>query len=171
MPTLPTQPKFLFVTSIGVGKKSHANLPLIQKPLYSWMLGIPHADKAATERVIFYSAGKEWVDPEPSPELMNLSGQTGDDWLKREGLPAPGELKEWFIVRPAVLTDGECEGDKDAKKKEGKKPTRTKEPYRVVEEDAGAGYTISRRDVAHFLVERVATDWDSWQGKVAGISY
>jgi len=134
------------------------------------MLDIPHADKLGLERVVHYCAGKEWADSEPSPELMNGGAGNGTEWLQREGLPGQGELKNWVIVRPALLTNGECKADVEPKKKE-KKPTRTKEPYRIVEEDEGAGYTISRRDVGHFLAERVVMHWDSWQEKIVGISY
>jgi hypothetical protein len=167
MPTFQTQPKFIFISSIGTSKASHANLPVLLKPFYSWMLANPHADKLGSERVVHYCAGKEWVDPEPSAELMN-AGET--EWQAREGLPGQGELKDWVIVRPALFTDGECKADDEGKKK-GKKSTASKPPYKVVDGDAGAGYTISRRDVAHFLVEGVIMNWDTWQGKIVGISY
>jgi hypothetical protein len=161
-----SQPKFIFVTSIGLTKASHANLPLPLKPLYSWMLAIPHADKLGAERVIHHCAGERWADPEPSPELMKDGAGGGVEWLQRDGLPTEGELKHWVIVRPALLGDGACKADEPQKPGKAKK-----EPYKTVLGDVGAGYMISRRDVGHFLAEAVVKDWASWENKVVGISY
>jgi len=167
MPKSDPQPKFIFITSLGVTKASHASLPLALKPLYSWMLAIPHADKLGVERVIHHCAGQAWTDPEPSADLMKEGAGKGVEWSAREGLPEQGQLKNWVIVRPAWLSDGVCKADEEPKKK-GKK---SKGPYQIIEGDQGAGYTISRRDVGHFLVEGLVKNWDTWQGKIVGISY
>lgn len=86
-----------------------------------------------------------------------------DSW--KEGLPETGTLKSVVVIRPALLTDGDCKGDKTAgKDKKGK------EPYRVEEGDI-SGYTISRKDVAHFIVEGVLGDWKKWEGKCISLAY
>lgn len=134
------------------------------KPLYSWGLQIPHADKLGAERVIHHCAAgaEEWADSEPSLEVTERDGVA---WREREGLPSPGELKNWVILRPALLLDGACKAEEQEKKGS------LKEPYKIVTGDLGTGPTISRRDVAHFLVEGLVKNWDKWQGKVLNISY
>jgi hypothetical protein len=166
MPKYESNPKLILVTSIGVTKAGHETLPLLLKPLYSWILPIPHADKLAAERVLYHCGEKEWVEDEPSAELLSAPEATGR-WFERAALPGRGEFKSWVIVRPALLFNGACKADELAQKQDGK----SKEPYKVVEGDAGTGYTISRQDVGHFLVESVVKNWDKWQGKVLGISY
>lgn len=62
------------------------------------------------------------------------------------------------IVRPALLTDGEC-----------------KEKYRIKAEGDLAvkgGYTVSRKDVAHFIAEKlVGEEWDALEGKGVNVAY
>lgn len=172
MPKSEPQPKFIFVTSLGVTKASHETLPWILKPLYSWGLAIPHADKLGAERVIHHCAAEEWVESEPGAEIMDNEGVA---WLEREGLPSPGELKHWAIVRPALLLNGACKGDeapKNTKQKCDKEPKEPKEPYKVLDDSGfSMGHTISRRDVAHFLAEGLVKNWETWQGRIVGISY
>lgn len=64
------------------------------------------------------------------------------DWTHREGLPEFGTLKKILVVRPALLMDGE--------RKAGKKGKDI--GYKVSEQELG-GWTVSRKDVAHFVVE------------------
>ena len=45
-----------------------------------------------------------------------------------------------------------------------------KEPYRVKEGHISE-HTISRKDVAHFTVERAVADRQNWDGKCVGIVY
>lgn len=84
----------------------------------------------------------------------------GSEW--QEGLPSPGTLKQVLIVKPALFTDGECVAEKG--RKEGK------EPYRLSEGEIG-GWTISRKDVAHFIVDVVLNKWDEFSGKRVSIAY
>lgn len=90
--------------------------------------------------------------PEAEAEILS------EGWEKTKGLPGKGELKRVVIIRPALLTDGECT-----------------ENYRLrCEGDLAVkgGYTISRRDVAHLIVEGVLGDkWDEWEGKGVSVAY
>lgn len=91
---------------------------------------------------------------QPEPEEHILS----EKWDETEGLPGKGELKRVVIVRPALLTDGEC-----------------KEKYRLRSERDLAvkgGYTVSRQDVAHFIAERLlGEEWDALEGKGVNVAY
>ena len=160
MPRFEQGPKFVFVSSTGLTKASHENLPILLKPLYSWLLQIPHADKLGLERILHHVAGKPWVDPEPEAGIMN--GEDGADWVSRPGLPAAGSFEDWIAIRPALLTDGKCEADKQDRK--GK-------PYKVIEGDGYKGYTVSRADIAHFIAEEAIPHWDQWKGKILAVGY
>lgn len=162
MPHLEKEPKFVIVSSTGLTKASHENLPILFKPLYSWLLQMPHADKLGLERILHYAAGKPWADSEPEPEIMNGGAGGGVDWKSRPGLPSAGSLKNWIIVRPALLTDGKCEADKQDKKRK---------PYKIVEGDGYKGYTVSRADIAHFIVEGAVLHWDQWKEKILAVGY
>ena len=138
---------------------SHASLPLPLKPLYGYLLDVPHKDKVAAERIVAHLADWPWdvkADGEPGEDYMGEG-----NWMEREGLPAKGALKgSVVVVRPALLTDGECYADKiEAKGKD-------KAPYRVNEGDLKGSYTISRKDVAHFVVEGVVKKWDDMEGQM-----
>ena len=87
----------------------------------------------------------------------------GSGW--QDALPDPGSVKDIVVIRPALLVDGECKADK-AQGGKGK----GKEPYRVREGDIG-GWTVSRKDVAHFVVEGALGDWQKWAGKCVSIAY
>ena len=60
MPQLEQEPKYAFVSSTGLTKASHENLPFLFKPLYSWLLQMPGADKLGLERILHHVAGKPW---------------------------------------------------------------------------------------------------------------
>ena len=97
----------------------------------------------------------EWKDKEPLPEILP------PDWTTVAGTPGEGELKKVLVIRPAFLTDGECKSDK-----------KNKRAYRVGEGDLdNNGYSVSRKDVAHFIVEGALEDWDSYQNKCVTIAY
>ncbi|KAF9648443.1 hypothetical protein BDM02DRAFT_3096423 [Thelephora ganbajun] len=162
MPHLEQEPKFIFVSSTGLTKASHEHLPILLKPLYSWLLKPPHVDKLGLERILHHAAGKPWADPEPEADIMNGGVGGGVEWQSRPGLPAAGSLNDWIIVRPALLTSGKCEADKTDKK--GK-------PYKIIEGDSYKGYTISRADVAHFIAEEAILHWDQWKGKILAVGY
>ena len=89
----------------------------------------------------------------------------GSGW--KDSLPEPGSMKDVVVIRPALLVDGECKADKV---KAGKGKEAGKEPYRVKEGDIG-GWTVSRKDVAHFVVEGALGDWQKWGGKCVSIAY
>ncbi|KII93363.1 hypothetical protein PLICRDRAFT_101613 [Plicaturopsis crispa FD-325 SS-3] len=153
--TLPSPPpKLIACSSTGLTKESHAALPLAWKPIYGWLLAQPHRDKCGLERIAAHVAGREWTDTEPGDEIM------GAGWRARQDLPAPGTLSNILIVRPAFLTDGQCKAD--AGKGKG---------YRVKEWDMESAYTISRKDVAHFIVEGALKHWSDYGGKVVSVAY
>jgi hypothetical protein len=164
--TLPTSfphPKIIAISTSGLTKSSYSSLPLLLKPLYSYALAGPHKDKVGMERVIGYCAGWSWDNGKVKDVVLGKS----EEW--KEGLPEPGTLKSVVVIRGASFTDGECKAEKLAGK-DGKGKGKGKQPYRVKEGDVG-GYTISRKDVAHFVVEGVLEEWDKWQGKCVSIAY
>lgn len=135
---------------------SHDALPLLLKPLYGYLLRSPHIDKVGMERAVAHTAGWTWEEEEPKSEIV------GEGWKERVG--EAGWLKEVCVVRPALLTDGECKADKEPGKK-------NKEPYRAELKEVESGYTVSRRDIAHFVVERALKEWDTWNGKCVRVAY
>jgi len=163
MPRTSPQPRIITLSVMGATRTSHAALPLPVKLLYK-SITVPHKDKIGSERIISHCAGWTWDtknDGEPDESIM------GPDWLNREGLPAAGSLNQVLVIRPALLTDGECVAEKDnAGGKEGK----SKEAYRVSEADL-RGWTISRKDVAHFVVDAVLHRWDQFKNKRVSIVY
>ena len=104
------------------------------------------------ERAVAYAAGWDWADEEPKSEIV------GEGWKERLG--QGGWLKDVCVVRPALLTDGVSKAD------EGKGKS-----YRAEDKELSGGYTVSRRDVAHFVVEKALKEWDSWKGKCVRIAY
>ncbi|KDQ60005.1 hypothetical protein JAAARDRAFT_174021 [Jaapia argillacea MUCL 33604] len=158
----PRTTKIVAVTSNGVSPASHASLPCPLKGPYSYFLDGPHRDKIGLERVLYYVGGKPYTEAE-------MGGEPGEDilekeWKSREGLPAEGEFTNSVTVRPALMTDGDCKGDAPPKKA-------GKAPYRFAEGNLSGAWTISRKDVAHFIVEGVLPEWEMWAGKVVTIGY
>jgi len=156
-----SQLRFVVVTSTGLTKSSHASLPFLIRCLY-YLIHQPHKDKIGTERIAFHVSGKEWNNAEavePGEDVM------GPDWQNRDGLPSFGAFKGLLLVRPLLLTDGECVADNEEFNREGGKA-----PYRVSEEDFYS-WTVSRKDVGHFLSEAILTKWDDYKNKVVSIGY
>jgi hypothetical protein len=153
-PASTPQPHLIAITSTGTTRLSHSQLPLAYKPLYSWLLPQPHKDKLGVERVISYSAGWPW------DEKRDVLGEEilSQDW---EGdLPSPGWLRDVVIVQPAILTDGGCRAEERG------------EPHgtRAGEVLKGA-YTVSRKDVAWWIVEKCLKDWEAWKNKRVVLAY
>lgn len=136
--------RIIAVTSTGVTKESHDALPLGMKTLYSWGLRSPHADKMGMERLLQHAIGLKWTENvEPVEEVLP------SDW--RKDYPEAGWLKNIVIVRPAFLTDGEA-----------------KHQYKV-SSDEFSSYTISRKDMGHFIGERLPAEWETWSGKIVNV--
>ncbi|KAG8916063.1 hypothetical protein FRC00_000630 [Tulasnella sp. 408] len=144
-PAQQQQPRLIAVTSVGVTKDSHARIPFLFRGIYA-MLKVPHADKLGMEKAVHWSAGWEWRDKEPSPTLLP------EGWKERLG-GSEGWLKSAVIVRPTMLTDG---------------PEKAK--YKTGENLSGL-YSISRKDVAHFIVNDITQSWEKWDGKAVEIGY
>jgi hypothetical protein len=159
--TLPSPDvKIIVLSSTGLTRASHARLPLLLKPLYAYLLALPHRDKLGMEKAIAHCAGHPW-DPQNDPKNVDeIMG--GADWQSR--LPAAGSLHNILVIRAALLVDSEAQADKSAEELKGK------QPYRVQSENEG-GYTVSRKDVAHFIVEGALTDWQKLADKVVSIAY
>lgn len=153
----PTPPRLIVVTSNGLDRTGHAALPLVYKPMYSFLLKGPHADKIGLERVTEHASGRVWlVDAEQVGEQILPVG-----WAAGAG--ERGRFQDVLVVRPALLTDGPCRAD--AAKEVGK------QAYRAEELVLKKAYNVSRRDVAHFIAEQALKDWDRWNGKCVCIAY
>jgi NAD(P)-dependent dehydrogenase (short-subunit alcohol dehydrogenase family) len=139
------RPRVIAVTSQGITKEGHRNLPLPLRLLYATM-EVPHIDKHGMEQLAAYCDGRTWTDTDHTGTLLP------DTWKQTLG-EDEGWLKTIVVVRPALLTDGVEKGK-----------------YRVGESLKSA-YTISRRDVAHFIAGRLMEDWDEFQGKAAVVGY
>ncbi|KDR80438.1 hypothetical protein GALMADRAFT_92851 [Galerina marginata CBS 339.88] len=149
-------PKIITLSTSGVSRSSRAKVPFLLKAFYGYLIQHPLRDKLGMERVIYHCAGWEWNagDGEPGEAIM------GAGWKDREGLPERGTLKDAMVLRPAALTDGECVADS------GKKKT----PYRAGEGEV-SGWSVSRKDVAHFIFDAVANHWDEYGNKQVSIAY
>ncbi|KLO12063.1 hypothetical protein SCHPADRAFT_929503 [Schizopora paradoxa] len=143
-------PKLIFLSSVGLTKETHKAIPFALKPVYGVMLKVPHNDKLGMETAVAYAAGWTWKDVPPE-------GVLPEGWRAR--LPESGFEKHVVLVRAALLTDGKSKGDKEGNK-----------AYRVSQEELG-GYTISRRDIAHFIVEQALQEWEKFEGKVLNVGY
>ncbi|KAF8522167.1 hypothetical protein BU17DRAFT_45099 [Hysterangium stoloniferum] len=150
IPTVP-QPKLIVISSNGLTKTSHNALPLVLKPIFSYALHSPHADKLVMERALFHAANWTWSEKDPN----DLTDFLGSDW--QENLGGPGYLKEVVVVRPTLLTDG------DAKPAKGVYKT-------SIEEFRHNAYSIPRKEVAHFIVEGLLKNWAEWRGNVVRIT-
>jgi hypothetical protein len=152
--TLPSpHPKIITISSAGITHTSHKALPLPLKPLYGFFLSAPHKDKRGAEEAIAHCAGWSWDARDSAGDEI-----LGVNWETR--IPSREQLKSIVVVRPALLTDGECRAD-----------VKGSEAYRVKEGDMESIWTVSRRDVAHFLVEGVVKHWQEWEGKCVSIAY
>lgn len=67
---------------------------------------------------------------------------------------AKGVYSRIVVVRPALLTHGECKADAGGG-----------DAYRIGEGQISSAYSISRRDTAHFICEKALKNWDKWEGK------
>ncbi|KAF8163719.1 hypothetical protein B0H34DRAFT_795389 [Crassisporium funariophilum] len=157
MPKTSQLPKVITLSTSGVSRSSRAQVPFLLKIFYGYLISHPIQDKLGMERVIYHCAGWEWNprDGEPSDEIM------GEGWREREGLPAPGLLKDAMVLRGALLNDGECVADSV---KDGARP------YRAGEGEV-KGWSVSRKDVAHFIFDAVTNHWDDFGNKQISIAY
>ncbi|KAI0697313.1 hypothetical protein C8T65DRAFT_582797 [Cerioporus squamosus] len=154
-----TQPRFVIITALGITSEMRAELPLVLKPIYSVFLRFTMVDKLGIERAVAHCAGWPWTSKdEPANDVLPPG------WQSTPGLLGQGELKHVVIVRPAALTDGECRGDEAGKTGQA--------PYRTSKDTTMSGaYTVSRQDVAHFVVEDVLPRWSEWEGSGVALAY
>jgi len=145
------QPRIVIVSSAGVTRASYAMLPFALKPVYKYLLAIPGKDKNGLERLISYFAGWPWdvgLEDEPREDIVG-----NRNWRDEPELPAAGSLKKLLVIRPALLTDGDC-----------------KTRYRASQTDFG-GWTVSRADVTHFIEDVALNKWDEFENKGIFIAY
>ena len=156
MPKTNPLPKVITLSAIGVTPSSRSQAPLPLTIFYSYLISRPLQDKLGMERVIYHCAGWNWSpkNGEPKEDIM------GDGWQKRDGLPASGQLKNAMVLRPAVLNDDECVADSG----------KAGPPYRAAEGHV-KGWSISRKDVAHFIFDAVTNHWDEYGNKQVSIAY
>ncbi|EEB90534.1 hypothetical protein MPER_11244 [Moniliophthora perniciosa FA553] len=155
MPKDSPLPKVVTVTSIGLMRSSHAALPMLLKPFYA-LLAVPFHDKIGVERLLYHCAGWLWRDEAKA----NADDVLGVNWSETPGLPERGSLGDVLIVRAALFTDGECVAESKGKK-----------GYRVTDGDLPGAWTISRKDVAHFIVDALLNKWDQCGSKCVSIAY
>ena len=98
----------------------------------------------------FHAANWTWPQEDPK-ELKEF---LGPNWQKE--MKAPGYLTELVIIQPTLLVDGD---DKPAKGK-----------YKTTTGEFKGAYSISRKEVAHFVVEGVLRNWGEWKGNVVKIT-
>lgn len=154
------QPKLILISSTGLSKSAHNALPLAMKPMYAYLLRSPHKDKLGMERVVHYAA-HGWVWPKEDGEpLVTILPPGWKSKLDGERAEDGGFLTDVVVVRPSMLTDGDCKADKKGDK-----------AYRAEEKEVASGYTVSRRDVAHFIVEKCLPRWEKWNGKCVRVAY
>jgi hypothetical protein len=142
------QPKLISLSGTGMGKAGHAVLPFPHSVLYPLALSSPHRDKLALERIVSHASGGAWFDVADTRETDKF---VPGDWAVRAG-PA-GAFSNVVIIRPTWLTDGAVTG-----------------VYRT--SALGGGFkTISRKDVAHFIVVDVLQNWHKRRGNAIAIGY
>ena len=107
------------------------------------------------ERIIYHACGWEWDETRDSVSNsvlpVNWKGEDEGGWMTNA-----------LLIHASLLTNGVCKADAV----QGGSP-----PYRVQEGELKNAYTISRQDVAHFIVEGALKDWDAWRNKHVTITY
>ena len=93
LPANVPQPRLIVVSSNGLGKQGHALLPYLMRPLYSYLLPVPHKDKEQMEIHLHHLAGLKSDDFNPTPDAA---------------LVAQPKIKQLIIIRPALLLDGKA---------------------------------------------------------------
>jgi hypothetical protein len=157
MPKTNPLPKVITLSTSGVSSSSRAQVPSLLNIFYGYLISHPLQDKLGMERVISHCAGWNWnpKDGEPKEDIM------GKGWQGRDGLPASGQLKNAMVVRAAPLNDGECVADSGGSGR----------PYRAAEGEVKKGWSISRKDVGHFVFDAVTNHWDEYGNKQVSIAY
>ena len=100
----------------------------------------------------------------PFPNEDYFSDLLPQGWKTFDGMPAEGAFQNIAILRPAWLTDGPAKADEES--------SRGKKLYKVVVGDKDSlGYSISRKDVGHFVGEQLLSNWSDWEGKQISLFY
>jgi hypothetical protein len=134
-------PKMVDLSAKAVTPGSMASLPAPVRLFAGWMFRSLNLDKRGMEALVFHGWGKEYEEGmTPTP----VQGILPHDW--KEQLPQAGWAKSTVLIRPPRLTDD---------------PERAK--YRADINDFLV-WSISRRDLAGFIVRVVASD-EEWREK------
>ncbi|KAG8897132.1 hypothetical protein FRB99_008426, partial [Tulasnella sp. 403] len=140
------KPRIIAISSHGVTKATHATLPLLTLPIMA-TIKAPHADKRGMERLVYHAAAitPEWDERDtPGPDILPAG------WEESAG---PKGRWSGVVIRAALLTDG---------KETGK--------HRTGPALKGM-WTISRRDVAHFIVNDLLKNWSTYEGQGISVGY
>ncbi len=130
---------------------SNFSLPI--RWVVSWLLKGPFLDKRGLEKVVVYAAGKgkEWNEERDGDVPSDFLPEAWEDEVATgEG----GWLREYLVVQPAPFY--------------GSPPTLGN--YRASEETPGA-WTVARKEISHFIVEKALKEWDVWRGRRVNLAY
>ncbi|KAG8992126.1 hypothetical protein FRB90_001081 [Tulasnella sp. 427] len=150
-PSSQPKPRIIALSSIGVTAASHAKTALPVRVFFK-MITVPHLDKLGVHRIAAFASGRQWP-----AENNKLLGDPNDllpqDWQTKvvEGSWGPDNVT---VIQAALLTDG----------------VETKK-YRTGENELTGLYTISRRDVAHFITDDLLKNWSNYQGGELSVGY
>ncbi|KXS21919.1 hypothetical protein M427DRAFT_130603 [Gonapodya prolifera JEL478] len=151
------RPHLTVVTSTGIDDR-HEDVPFLFRPLYHWLLAVPHKDKRIMENVVVNA------------------------WMDRPGSTS-GCLGGFTIVRPSLLTDGEELGSPVVRVGAVDPPVyggnviaagqAAKDDSKNEIRGPAVGYTISRRDVGKWIFENVIRQGsgDGWRNKLVTLTY
>ncbi|KAJ3148947.1 hypothetical protein HDU86_007305 [Geranomyces michiganensis] len=139
--------RLIVVSSSGLGKIGHQELPFALKPMYSWFLHSPHADKEQLELAVYHAAGLS--HPDASIEAHAHSAAAAAEGAK----PSTPTLQEFVMVRPALLTDGP--------RTEGKYKA---DPHLVA-------WTVSRADIGQFIASECIAKDSKWVNQAVTVGY
>ncbi|KAL4064838.1 hypothetical protein V8B97DRAFT_1207238 [Scleroderma yunnanense] len=150
----PSHPNIIAISPTGVTTTARKALPWLIRGFVGYFIPQPYRDKRGAEQIYARVAGFSWdTKDNVGPDIL------AENWTTR--VPAEGQYKNIVIIRAALLTNGPSRAEKHPEK----------QAYRVQDDDVSNAYTVSRKDVAHFLVEKVVKHWDEWAGRRVSIAY
>ncbi|KAJ3181717.1 hypothetical protein HDU87_000735 [Geranomyces variabilis] len=140
--------RLIVVSSSGLGKVGHQELPMAMKPMYGWMLKHPHADKEQLELAVYHAAGLKHPDPSIEAHASAAISPAAEG-----ANTATATLQEFIMVRPAFLTDGP--------RTEGKYKA---DPHLV-------SWTVSRADIGQFIAKECVDKDSKWLNQAVTVGY
>ncbi|TFL00595.1 hypothetical protein BDV98DRAFT_569269 [Pterulicium gracile] len=157
--------RLILVTGAGALHESLSALPWSLRQLTLTTKAASNRDKLAAERLIAHAAGWTWDAVKHGVPEEERMMEGGKGWASRSGMPAEGSLTNLLVVRPLPLTDGECQGDKTKDERHGK------DPYKVETLNVNNEWSISKKDVAHFIVKAATSKWEQYKNSAVYLGY